>query len=96
MPADPVVILRDLLRCPSVTPAADVVFSYLDGLLRGAGFTVHRPIFSAPDTPDVENLFAKIGEGSPHLCSLGTSTSSRPAMRPHGSIRLSPARSPMA
>jgi succinyl-diaminopimelate desuccinylase len=71
MPADPVVILRDLLRCPSVTPAADVVFSYLDGLLRGAGFAVHRPVFSAPDTPDVENLFAKIGEGSPHLMFAG-------------------------
>ncbi len=70
-PADPVAIARDLLRCPSVTPAEGGALAYLETLLKGAGFTVHRMTFSEPGTADVENLYARIGSGAPHLMFAG-------------------------
>ena len=70
-PTDPVPILQDLIRCPSVTPAEGGALHYLERLLEPAGFTCHRLRFSAEGTPDVENLFARIGEGAPHLCFAG-------------------------
>jgi succinyl-diaminopimelate desuccinylase len=69
--ADPISLARDLLRCPSVTPAEGGALTYLEGVLKGAGFTVHRMTFSEPDTADVENLYARIGTGSPHLMFAG-------------------------
>jgi len=71
MPADPVAIARDLIRCPSVTPAEGGALAYLDGALTGAGFTVHRPIFREVGTADVENLYARIGTAPPHLMFAG-------------------------
>jgi succinyl-diaminopimelate desuccinylase len=71
MTADPVAIARDLLRCPSVTPAEGGALAYLEALLKGAGFTVHRMTFSEPGTADVENLYARIGSTSPHLMFAG-------------------------
>jgi succinyl-diaminopimelate desuccinylase len=70
-PADPVAIARDLLRCPSVTPAEGGALAYLESLLKGAGFTVHRMTFSEPGTADVENLYARIGAAAPHLMFAG-------------------------
>src|SRR5689334_9664431 len=69
--ADPVAIARDLLRCPSVTPAEGGAQSFLEKTLKAAGFTVHRITFSEPGTADVENLYARIGTGSPHLMFAG-------------------------
>ena len=48
MTADPVAIARDLLRCPSVTPAEGGALAFLEGVLKAAGFTVHRMTFSEP------------------------------------------------
>ncbi|MGD9737778.1 MAG: succinyl-diaminopimelate desuccinylase [Bauldia sp.] len=71
MPHDPVAILQDLVRCPSVTPAEGGALAFLERLLAPAGFKVDRPVFTDTDTPDVENLFAVIGEGGPHLMFAG-------------------------
>jgi len=70
-PADPVAIARDLLRCPSVTPVEGGALTFLETLLKRAGFTVHRMTFSEPGTADVENLYARIGTASPHLVFAG-------------------------
>ena len=53
-----------LISCPSVTPAAGLVFDCLQGQLEPLGFAVHR--FHAGEAPDgpVENLFA-IRQGPP-------------------------------
>ena len=53
-----------LIACPSVTPAAGLVFDCLQGQLEPLGFAVHR--FHAGEAPDgpVENLFA-IRQGPP-------------------------------
>ena len=69
--ADPVAIARDLLRCPSVTPVEGGALSYLESVLKSAGFTVHRMTFSEPGTADVENLYARIGTTAPHLMFAG-------------------------
>jgi succinyl-diaminopimelate desuccinylase len=69
--ADPVAIARELIRCRSVTPAEAGVLDYLEKVLRGAGFAVHRVTFSAPGSADVENLYARIGSGPPHLMFAG-------------------------
>ena len=64
-------IARALIRCPSVTPAEGGALGYLEELLTGAGFETHRVTFSEKGTPDVENLFARIGTGAPHLTFAG-------------------------
>jgi succinyl-diaminopimelate desuccinylase len=69
--ADPVAIARDLLRCPSVTPAEGGALGYLEALLKRAGFAVHRMTFSEPGAADVENLYARIGTTGPHLMFAG-------------------------
>jgi succinyl-diaminopimelate desuccinylase len=56
-------IARTLVRCPSVTPAEGGALDYLEGVLKSAGFTTHRPVFAAPGTPDIDNLYARIGRG---------------------------------
>lgn len=68
---DPVALTQALIRCPSVTPAEGGAISCLADILNKAGFEVHRPVFSAPGTPDIENLYARIGTGSPCLVFAG-------------------------
>ena len=71
MPADPVALARDLLRCPSVTPTEGGALALLEKTLSGAGFSVHRVTFSEPGADDVENLYARIGTAGPHLVFAG-------------------------
>src|SRR5882757_340555 len=69
--ADPVALARDLLRCPSVTPAEGGALALIERVLTGAGFTVQRVTFAEPGTAPVENLYARIGEASPYLMFAG-------------------------
>jgi succinyl-diaminopimelate desuccinylase len=71
MPTDPVALARDLIRCPSVTPAEGGALDYLQRALENAGFTVHRVKFSQAGADDVENLYARIGTAAPHLMFAG-------------------------
>ncbi len=71
MSADPVAITRDLLRCPSVTPAEGGALAFLEKTLKAAGFTVHRMTFSEPGTDDIENFYARIGTEAPNLVFAG-------------------------
>lgn len=64
-------IAQGLIRCRSVTPDEGGALAYLQDMLEGAGFECHRLIFSDKDTPDVDNLFARLGTGAPHLCFAG-------------------------
>ncbi|MBV1690883.1 succinyl-diaminopimelate desuccinylase [Novosphingobium sp. G106] len=62
-----------LIACPSVTPAAGLVFDCLEAQLAPLGFSVHRAVTGeAPDGP-VENLFAirKGPPGSRHFAFAG-------------------------
>jgi succinyl-diaminopimelate desuccinylase len=69
--ADPLSIARDLVRCPSVTPAEGGALTFLEGILKKNGFTVHRMTFREPGTDDVENLYARIGAAAPNLVIAG-------------------------
>ena len=69
--ADPTALARDLLRCPSVTPAEAGALDLIEGVLKAAGFEVHRVTFAEPGTAPVENLYARIGKASPHLAFAG-------------------------
>ena len=69
--ADPTALARDLLRCPSVTPAEAGALSLIEGVLKAADFEVHRVTFAEPSTAPVENLYARIGKASPHLAFAG-------------------------
>lgn len=64
-------LCRDLIRCPSVTPLEGGALTVLETALKAAGFSVSRPVFSQEGTADVENLFATIGSGAPHLVFAG-------------------------
>lgn len=64
-PADPVALTQALVRCPSVTPAEGGALALLAAVLTAEGYTVHRPVFSEPGMPDVENFYARIGNEEP-------------------------------
>ncbi len=71
MAADPIALARDLIRCPSVTPAEGGALALIEAVLKGAGFEVHRTVFAEPGTAPVENLYARIGNTTPHLVFAG-------------------------
>ncbi len=64
-------LLVELVRAPSVTPAAGPALDVLSRHLKPAGFAVDRPVFDAPGSAPVENLFAAIGTGARHLTFAG-------------------------
>ena len=64
-PLDPVALTQALVRCASVTPHEGGALALIDVVLSSAGYRVERPVFGEPDTPDVENLYARIGTQAP-------------------------------
>lgn len=64
-------ITRDLIRCPSVTPADAGALGVLENILKAAGFEVHRVTFGEPGTADIDNLYARIGTAAPHITFAG-------------------------
>jgi succinyl-diaminopimelate desuccinylase len=68
---DALSIARDLIRCPSVTPADAGALGVLENLLKAHGFEVHRVTFSEPGTADIDNLYARVGTSAPHLTFAG-------------------------
>jgi succinyl-diaminopimelate desuccinylase len=70
-PSLAVELTQHLIRCPSITPVNAGALEVVERALASVGFEIHRLTFSQADTPDVENLFAKIGNGDPHLVFAG-------------------------
>ena len=62
-------ILQELIKCPSVTPEDAGAQAYLAALLRDVGFECHHLPFG--ENPVIPNLFARLGNGEPHLCYAG-------------------------
>jgi len=65
-PTDPLELAQALIRCASVTPADAGAQGVLAAALEAIGFTVTRLKFG-----EIENLFARIGTGGPHICFAG-------------------------
>ncbi len=71
MTIDPVALTQDLIRCPSVTPADAGALGVLQRLLEGMGFVCKRLVFEEAGTDPVDNLYARLGTGSPNFCFAG-------------------------
>lgn len=70
-PLDPVPLLGELVKCPSVTPENAGVLDVLEAYLKRFGFTVTRLIFEGDGSYPVDNLFATRGTGGKHLLFAG-------------------------
>ena len=68
---DAVELARALIRCPSVTPEDGGSQETLARALEPLGFVCHRMTFEASGTPDVNNLYARLGTASPNFCFAG-------------------------
>ena len=68
---DAVELARALIRCPSVTPEDGGSQETLARALESLGFVCHRMTFEASGTPDVKNLYARLGAASPNFCFAG-------------------------
>ena len=68
---DPVELSQRLIRCNSVTPADDGALDICAELLRAHGFHIDYLPFDGDGSYPVNNIFASIGSGSPHLCIMG-------------------------
>ena len=66
-----VALTRALIQKPSVTPADAGALDILEARLRAAGFATHRLPFSQAGTPDIDNLYARIGDSAPFLLFAG-------------------------
>ena len=66
----PLPLARALIGCASVTPADAGAQAVLAAALRQLGFTVTHLPFGEASAP-TPNLFARIGDGRPHLCFAG-------------------------
>ena len=66
-----VALAQSLIRCPSVTPKDAGALDALIEPLKKARFICDRLTFTEADTPAIDNLVARIGDGPPHLCFAG-------------------------
>ena len=67
---DPVKLLQDLIRCPSVTPQDLGAQDILKTRLKKIGFEIYDLPYGEGND-NVLNFFARYGTGKPHLCFAG-------------------------
>lgn len=60
-----------LIEQPSITPTAAKCFDLIESWLKPLNFRFNRQVFSENGAPDTENLYARLGNGSPNLCFAG-------------------------
>jgi len=63
---DALALAQALIRRPSVTPKDAGALGVLEAVLKDIGFTTHRLPFG-----DIDNLYARLGDASPHFCFAG-------------------------
>ena len=64
-------LARDLVRCQSVTPKDDGAINVVTKNLKKLGFNCQIMEFKEKGTPQIKNLYAKIGKNSPNFCFAG-------------------------
>ncbi len=67
----PISLAQKLIQYPSITPNPAGVMDEVERVLSSLGFVCFREIFSASGTDDVENLYARFGDGEPNFCFAG-------------------------
>lgn len=68
---DPVNLLKELIRRPSVTPADEGALDVVEAALAPLGFAITRLTFEGDGSYPVDNLFATRGSGGRHLLFCG-------------------------
>lgn len=68
---DPLPLAQALIRCPSVTPEDGGALAVLEEALGRLGFACRRLPFASEGGPEIQNLYARLGEGGPNLCFAG-------------------------
>lgn len=71
MPATATQIAQALIRCRSVTPEDGGALELVRGLLASAGFETWPVAFASPGSPEIGNLYARLGTGAPRLAFAG-------------------------
>lgn len=71
MSTDPTSLLKDLIRCPSVTPTDAGVLDVVEQALAPLGFAIERLRFEGDGSYPVDNLFATRGTAGKHLLFAG-------------------------
>ena len=71
MPADAIDLCRALCAMPSVTPQDGGALGVLEARAETGRLYDARVTFSEPGTPDIDNLYARIGTGAPFLVFAG-------------------------
>lgn len=66
-----VMLTQLLVREATVTPIATPALDILEKYLSEAGFRISKLPFSETGYDDIDNLYAEIGSGEPHLCFAG-------------------------
>ncbi len=69
----PLPLAQELIRCQSVTPADGGALDVLQRALQSLGFRCTRLPFTEPGTPDIDNLYARLGDVAPNFCFAGHS-----------------------
>ncbi len=69
----PLALAQELIRCQSVTPADGGTLDVLQRALESLGFLCTRLPFAEPGTPDIDNLYARLGTAAPNFCFAGHS-----------------------
>jgi succinyl-diaminopimelate desuccinylase len=64
-------LAKDLVRCQSVTPKDDGAINLVAKNLKKLGFKCQIMEFKEKGTPQIKNLYAKIGKKSPNFCFAG-------------------------
>lgn len=68
---NPLPLTQELLRCRSVTPIDDGALDLLESVLIKLGFRTWRTVFSSYATPEVDNLYARLGTEGHNFCFAG-------------------------
>jgi succinyl-diaminopimelate desuccinylase len=63
---DALALAQALIRRPSVTPKDAGALDVLEAVVKELGFVTHRLPFG-----EVDNLYARLGDGAPHFCFAG-------------------------
>lgn len=68
---DPIELTQALIRCPSVTPADAGALEVLRKAVEPLGFSCYPLRFSEAGTPDIDNLYARLGTKGRNFCFAG-------------------------
>lgn len=68
---DPITLSKELMSCPSITPIDAGAIGVLENALKKIGFTCYNLPFGGGEEPQIENIYARIGNSGPNLCFVG-------------------------